>query len=97
MSAADQNPFTQELPVFVRLRSNRFAVVEQLRAEADEYPLCGRFILGTGNSRSIGASPISLWRADGTFATDHAEHELDIVAEIMPDLSERSLAVGGVA
>ena len=97
MSAADQSPFTQELPVFVRLRGNRFAVVEQLRAEADEYPLCGRFLLGTGNSRSIGASPISLWRADGTFATDHAEHELDIVAEIMPDLSERSLAVGGAA
>jgi hypothetical protein len=97
MSAADQSPFTQELPVFVLLRCGHSAVVEQLREETGEFPLCGRFLIRSCGERTIGKHPHALWRADGTFATDHAEHELDIVAEFMPDLSQRPLAKVGAA
>ena len=96
MSAGDQSPFTQELPVFVRLRGGHSAVVEQLRQECGEFTLCGRFLVGPDHSRTVGTKPNTLWRTYGTFATDHAAHELDIVAEIMPDLSERPLATDQV-
>lgn len=88
MSAVDQSPFAQELPVYVQLRGGRVAVIEQLLPEVPDWPLCGRFRVG----HTLG---VELWSAEGRFCADGRPHDLDIVAEIMPDLSTRPLAQGG--